>query len=189
MELAFGDVKLIDMAESHQELVRKWRASPEVSAYMYTSPTLSPESQLTWFRGIAADSSKQYWIITLDEAPVGVANLVGIDGANRRATWAFYLGETSTRGRGVGAKVEYLVLSYVFEHLSLNKLCCEVFCFNEAVIKMHQRFGFAVEGVLREHYEKDGKMQDIAALAAFRSDWESNAEEYKAIAAGKKQHA
>ena len=74
----------------------------------------------------------------------------------------------------VGGPVEYSVLRHVFDDLGLNKLCCEVFTFNEAVIRMHESFGFKQEGTYRQHILKNGDFQDVVALAMLAEDWESN---------------
>ncbi|MGM3293799.1 GNAT family N-acetyltransferase, partial [Escherichia coli] len=70
----------------------------------------------------------------MDGISVGAAFMSDIDLLNRRASWAFYLADESTRGRGVGGAVEYLVLHHAFEVLGLHKLCCEVLSFNAAVV-------------------------------------------------------
>tara|TARA_R100001129_G_scaffold179391_1_gene156157 strand:+ start:6869 stop:7114 length:246 start_codon:yes stop_codon:yes gene_type:complete len=67
--------------------------------------------------------------------------------------------------------MESLALLYAFESLNLNKLCCEVLSFNEPVVKFHQRFGFEIEGTLKEHYFRDGEAFDVVLLALFKSSW------------------
>jgi RimJ/RimL family protein N-acetyltransferase len=81
------------------------------------------------------------------------------------------LGDTSIRGAGIGSKVEYNVLQYVFETLKLNKLNCTVFPFNESVIKMHEGFGFRREAYFRQHVLKDGVYYDVVGLALLKSEW------------------
>jgi RimJ/RimL family protein N-acetyltransferase len=36
---------------------------------------------------------------------------------------------------------------------------------------MHQRYGFQVDGVLREHVVKDGERVDVVTLSLLRKDW------------------
>ncbi|HEY2661319.1 MAG TPA: UDP-4-amino-4,6-dideoxy-N-acetyl-beta-L-altrosamine N-acetyltransferase, partial [Caulobacteraceae bacterium] len=103
-----------------------WRNSPAVSAYMYTDHLISPEEHARWLTAGLAACDRRYWMIEDDGAPVGLANVINIDPVRRRCEWAYYLGEASVRGRGVGAAVELLVLDHVFGPLGLNKLWCEV---------------------------------------------------------------
>jgi UDP-4-amino-4,6-dideoxy-N-acetyl-beta-L-altrosamine N-acetyltransferase len=104
-------------------------------------------------------------------APVGLANLARIDLAARRCEWAYYLADASTRGRGLGSQIEYIVLRHVFETRGLNKLWCEVLLDNEAVWKLHESFGFVREALYRQHVFKDGRFQDVVGLGMLASDW------------------
>ncbi len=58
-----------------------------------------------------------------------------------------------------------------FGELGLRKLWCEVLESNEAVWKLHQRFGFQIEARLREHVVKSGKPQDVIGLGLLEADW------------------
>jgi len=81
------------------------------------------------------------------------------------------LGDSSVRRAGIGGKVEYNVLSYVFDNVGLNKLRCEVFTFNQQVIKMHEKYGFRREAYYREHCEKNNELIDVVGLAMLNSEW------------------
>jgi UDP-4-amino-4,6-dideoxy-N-acetyl-beta-L-altrosamine N-acetyltransferase len=150
-----------------------WRNSPEVAAYMYTDHPISQAEHDRWFASAMSAEDRRYWIIEMDGQPVGLANLARIDPAARRCEWAYYLGEASTRGRGVGSQVEYIVLRHVFEDLGLNKLWCEVLVENEAVWKLHEGFGFVREALFRDHVFKAGRFQDVVGLGMLRADWEA----------------
>jgi UDP-4-amino-4,6-dideoxy-N-acetyl-beta-L-altrosamine N-acetyltransferase len=115
-----------------------------------------------------------YWIVELDGNPVGLANLYDISTAHRRAYWAFYLASPEVRGKGVGSYAEKFVINQVFEILDLEKLCCEVLATNASVVKMHQRYGFQVDGTLREHVIKNGARVDVVTLSLLRADWRAS---------------
>ena len=150
-----------------------WRNSPEVAAYMYTDHQISPAEHDRWFDGMAGDATRAYWVIELDAEPVGLVNLYAIDRTHRRCAWAYYLAEPSTRGKGVGAYVELVMLDHVFGPMGLNKLWCEVLVENEAVWKLHESFGFVREALFRDHVRKAGRFQDVVGLGMLRADWEA----------------
>lgn len=150
-----------------------WRNSPEVAAYMYTDHKISQVEHDRWFAAALTLDDRRYWIIEMDGEPVGLANLAHIEPIIRRCDWAYYLGEASTRGRGVGAQVEYIVLRHVFETMGFHKLWCEVLLENEAVWKLHESFGFKREACFREHVCKGGRFQDVVGLGMLKADWES----------------
>jgi len=151
--------------------VLAWRNSPQVSAYMYSDHQIGQAEHDRWFSAALTAADRRYWIIEMDGEPVGLANLARIDPANRRCEWAYYLGEASTRGGGLGSQIEYIVLRHVFETLGLNKLWCEVLLDNEGVWKLHESFGFVREALYRQHVFKDGRFQDVVGLGMLSSDW------------------
>jgi UDP-4-amino-4,6-dideoxy-N-acetyl-beta-L-altrosamine N-acetyltransferase len=151
--------------------VLAWRNLPEVAAYMYTDHRISEAEHARWFAGALTDETKRYWIIQLDGEPVGLANLYDISTLHKRAYWAFYLADDRVRGKGVGSYTERFVLHHVFADMGLDKLCCEVLATNEGVVKMHQRYGFAVDGVLRRHVIKASERIDVVTMSLMRDEW------------------
>jgi UDP-4-amino-4,6-dideoxy-N-acetyl-beta-L-altrosamine N-acetyltransferase len=151
--------------------VLAWRNLPEVAAYMYSDHRISESEHARWFASAMSDETKRYWIIELDGDPVGVANLYDISAAHKRAYWAFYLADQRVRGRGVGSATERFVMRHAFVDLGLDKLCCEVLATNEGVVKMHQRYGFQVDGTLRRHVIKGEDRVDVQTLSLLRDEW------------------
>jgi UDP-4-amino-4,6-dideoxy-N-acetyl-beta-L-altrosamine N-acetyltransferase len=166
------NIKLIDIQKDDIELIRNWRNSEDVSKYMYNDSIITQEQQENWFKYIQNSSTSKYWLIEYDNVKIGVVNLTGIDKTLQSCYWAFYLGEISSRGAGIGGEIEYTILDYVFNTLKLNKLRCEVFVSNEKVIKMHEKFGFRREAYYREHCLKGEQKLDVVGLAILRSEWE-----------------
>ena len=153
------------------ETVLAWRNSEAVAPYMYSEHAITPAEHAAWLARALEGGDRAFWIIELDGAGVGLANLVKIDRENSKCEWAYYLADPATRGRGVGAVVEYLVLSFVFERLGLNRLWCEVFLDNEAVWRTHEGFGFRREALLRDHVRKGGVFKDVVGLGLLAADW------------------
>ena len=61
----------------------------------------------------------------------------------------------------------FLVLEYAFGHLNLHKVWCEVIAENTAARDLYTKFGFAEEGVLRQHVFKAGRYLDVVLMALF----------------------
>ncbi len=166
-----SDIKLKELTLQDIEQVRQWRNSEEVASYMYTEEHITEEQQQNWFNKIKDEKSSHYWVIEYNGKKLGLASVTGIDQTLQSCYWAFYLGETSVRGAGIGAKIEYHIISFVFDLLKLNKLRCEVFTSNEKVIKMHEKFGFRREAYYREHCIKNNIKLDVVGLALLESEW------------------
>ena len=165
------NVTLTKIEEKDIETVRLWRNLPEVAKYLYSDADITQDQQLQWYQKIKTDISCCYWIINYKNQPVGLASIYNISEFFSSCYWAFYLGNTSIRGVGIGAFVEYKIIEYVFNELKLNKLRCEVFAFNTAVIHKHEQFGFRREAYYRQHIKKNGKYEDVIGLALLKSEW------------------
>lgn len=164
-------IELVEFVEEHRWQVWDWRNDESVAPYMYTTEPITREVHDAWFTRQLEFDDRQGWVIEMDGVGVGAAFISQVDQVNGRATWAFYLADSSTRGRGVGSAVEYLVLENVFTERGLHKLCCEVLSFNQSVVTMHKKFGFVEEGVLKQHYLRDGARVDVHVLAMFEDEW------------------
>lgn len=157
--------------------VYEWRNLAEVARYMYTDHMISEGEHARWFGDALERDDRKYWIIELDGVPVGLANLVDISPRHRRASWAFYLADPLVRGRGVGSFTERFVLRYAFDELNLNKLCCEVLGSNQAVVAMHQKFGFGVDGTLRSHIWKTDHFEDVVSMSITEAEYRQGGSE------------
>lgn len=175
------DVKLRKIKEEDLSMIMEWRMSPEVTKYMYTDPYLTSETQRNWYKEIMSNHPKEkYWIIELDNRiDVGLLSVTNIDYVNKRASWAYYLGNIEARGKGLARILECNIYDYIFETLDLNKLCCEVLEFNEGVVKIHKKYGAMIEGKFIEHIFKNGIYYNVICMATFKKDWEIKKKEIK----------
>ncbi len=170
-------VTLRAVAAHDQARLLEWRNSDAVAPYMYSDHLISEGEHAAWFARLGTNPTVRYWIIELDDHPVGLANLADIDLGNRRCAWAYYLADPSVRGLGVGSFVEYWVIEYVFGVLGLAKLWCEVIESNKAVWRLHEGFGFTREALLRSHVVKGGQPLDVIGLGLLESEWRGAARE------------
>ena len=164
-------VSLRPLARQDGPRVLAWRNAPEVARWMYGDHEIGEAEHALWLDAALERADRLYWIVELDAAPVGLANLARIDRALSRCEWAFYLADPAVRGRGVGAAVEYQVLRHVFEAEGLNKLWCEVLAENAGVIRLHERFGFTREALFRDHVRKAGVFHDVVGLGLLAREW------------------
>jgi UDP-4-amino-4,6-dideoxy-N-acetyl-beta-L-altrosamine N-acetyltransferase len=160
--IQFRGVRLRPMTIFDQDLVLRWRSDQAIGRVMYSQLGVpSIDSQINWFRRIASSPDYEYFIIERRGFPIGVVNLANISQENSRTDWAFYIGEAQFRGTGVGALVEYAIIYYVFTWQKFSKLCCQVLSNNLDVAKMHRKFGFVEEGLLKKHFFRDGVWLDL----------------------------
>lgn len=169
-------VELRPLEPADKDRLFAWRNAPEVAAFMYSDHQITPEEHARWFAGLAGDARRDYRMIVVDGAPAGPVNFYDIDPVQGRASWAYYLADPAVRGKGVGGYVEFLTIERAFAPrgaggLGLRKLWCEVLVANEAVWKLHQKFGFRQEALLRAHVVKGGEALDVIGLGLLAEDW------------------
>lgn len=165
--------RLRRLATDDLERVRQWRMLPDITRHMYSDPVITMEDQMRWFERISASDRDRVWIIELlDPAvPVGVLSLSEIDRVHRRCAWAYYLAEPAARGVGLAKPLECSIYDFVFDRLNMNRLWCEVLAVNDRVVKLHERFGSKVEGVLRQHILKGTEVHDVVRMAILKDEW------------------
>jgi UDP-4-amino-4,6-dideoxy-N-acetyl-beta-L-altrosamine N-acetyltransferase len=160
---------LRSIADEELELMRSWRNDPSVRANMYSRNEVSPEEHLAWWARTKVRPDQRYFMYELDAVPNGIAAFNSLDFKNSNSAWAFYAAPGAPRGSG--SKMEFLMLEHAFETLGLHKLYCEVLAFNSAVIKLHQRFAFRVEGIFKHQHKVNNEFVDVYRLGIFAAEW------------------
>ena len=161
---------LIASSLEQQKRVRDLRNQVSVRSSMYTDHEIGLPEHLAWIERLRSDQRQIVFVVlNSNGAPLGVVSVNAIDTLHKKADWAFYLDEKE-RG-GLGAALEFTLIEYVFNELKLEKLNCEVIETNEAVVRLHKKFNFTVEGFRRDNIEKNGKRIGVYFLGLTRKDW------------------
>ena len=162
-------MKLRLMKEQDLERVLCWRNDLSVRKNMYTSHEISRDEHNSWFNSVRNDSTKRHLIFSIDNVDLGVINFTDINPRFKSASWGFYSAVDSPAGTGLC--MEYCALNYAFEELNLHKLNCEVIEFNSAVVNLHKKCGFQVEGILRDCYSDGESFFNVVRLGIVRDEW------------------
>lgn len=72
------------------------------------------------------------------------------------------------QGQGVGSAMMAAVIDLADNWLNLTRLELEVFCDNEAAIRLYQKFGFEIEGTMRNFAFREGAYADVYTMARLR---------------------
>lgn len=167
--LIFVDVTTLDIKEVSEILSVRNQLS--VRRNMYNSDTISYEDHKKWVEDLKFSDTSKFYAVKNDGKIVGGAGVSAINRTHKRADWAFYLSE-DTQGKGVGSALERQFINFLFSEFEIEKLNCEVIEFNSKVVSLHERFGFIVEGVRRNHVIRDGVKYDTILLGITKSEWE-----------------
>jgi len=105
-----------------------------------------------------------------DSTAEGLYFLINIESAVGRAEMGLVLGSRLSR-RTAGTEAFYLLARYVFETLSYRRLEWRCNPENEASMRAADRFGFTLEGVLRQNTWLKGRNWDTAVYAILDREW------------------
>lgn len=84
------------------------------------------------------------------DVALGMIDLFDFDFKNRRAGVGILVKESSDRLKGYGKEALGLLINYVFTHLDLNQLYCNISEENEASIKLFESKGFEKIGLKKD---------------------------------------
>lgn len=73
-------------------------------------------------------------------------------------------------GKGIMSQAARKVADFGFKELGLERITAAVFHFNLGSARVLEKSGFKLEGVLRNHYKKDGRIFDGKLYAKIKSD-------------------
>ena len=171
-------IKLRHLTEDDLEKVLNWRTSEHVTKYMFSDIEYNLDKQKEWLYKNKTDPNKQTWMIVYNDFDIGVISLSDIDLINKRCFFGYYVGEISMRGKGLARHLLCNIQDYVFDNLQMNKLCGDIFAFNEIALKVRKKYGSEIEGVFKQHIYKNGQFHDVLRMAILKEKWLSIREEY-----------
>ena len=106
-----------------------------------------------------------------DDRIIGFANLDYISWSHGDSYMGIGLGDRTCWGRGYGSEAMNILLRYAFTELNLHRLTLTVFEFNERAVRMYQRCGFKIEGIVREVLYRSGRRWDLISMGLLRDEW------------------
>ena len=130
--------------------------------YPYTS-----KDAKEWIKKILKESRKKKptkieFAIEINNEAVGRIGLNKIKG--HKAEIGYWLGGKYW-GKGVMTKAIKLVTKFGFEKLKLRKISAYVYHFNKSSMRVLEKNGYKLEGILRKEVKKDNKLIDTYLFA------------------------
>ena len=126
-----------------------------------------------WRRRLSENLESVYRIVAIvDDRIVGMADVTTFPDRPRRrhvGTIGICVHE-DWQGKGVGAALMRALVDLADNWLNLTRLDLEVYADNQPAIQLYERFGFEVEGTLRQHAFRNGQYVDAKVMARLRPD-------------------
>lgn len=91
-----------------------------------------------------------------------------------RSEMGYHLDSDAVKRKGFMTEAVGALISHGFTDMGLNRIEAFVGPQNEASLGIMRKYGFTKEGHLRQHYNKDGDMQDSLVFGLLRTEWLAN---------------
>lgn len=156
-----------------------YSSDPEFYQFLEMKPFNSIQSTKAYLNNLIERDSKGshggesiYWAIIdkLDDKMIGT---LGFQGYNKNRSSACSTMGISTLYRHEGRAVEALLslLEFGFKKMQLHRIWAITHESNFAVTKLHQIFGFKIEGKFRDYYNINGKYENAIQLSCLKNDY------------------
>ncbi|MEX1199305.1 MAG: UDP-4-amino-4,6-dideoxy-N-acetyl-beta-L-altrosamine N-acetyltransferase [Methylophaga sp.] len=149
--------------------IREWRNHPKINQYMFSQHLISEEEHKNWFDSSLNNALRKMFIYEVDDSKLGFVQFQQRTTGLGVLEWGFYIGPHAERG--TGSRMAELALEKAFQELGALKVYGEVLPFNLPSIRLHERFHFKLEGILRQHHLLNEEYHDIHCYGQLKSEW------------------
>ena len=153
--------------EAHLEGVAALYNEPAVCRQVLKMPFQSVEM---WRKRLVMDNERRLQLVALHGGEVvGQLGLEQYLRVRQAHVGTFGMGvATAWQGKGVGSRLLTAALDVADNWMNLHRVQLTVYADNEAAQRLYRKFGFAVEGVLRDYALRDGQFVDTVSMARLR---------------------
>lgn len=164
-------ISVRSIKEEDLEMIMNWRMQPDVTRYMTTDPVLTLEGQKKWFQKISNSTTDKYWVVCLDNVPVGLYSLTDIDWDNKTTSSGFYIAVAEAKSMYLVLSLQISIRNYVFDTLKLEKMVANIFSDNKASLGVSKLCGNKVIKEVKNEVIKNGKSYDVTYTEITADDW------------------
>ena len=173
MKIAGDRITLRPLINSDYEKFYKWHSDANIRFQTAMHPyPVTEQNEREWFNKAISNISNKRLIFTVvfkekDEV-IGYFQLTEVNFINKNAMLGIVIGEEEYRGQGLGKEIMELGINYGFKSLGLLKISLDVINENNSAINLYKKMGFVEEGVFKNQFFFDGKLNNVLRMAKFR---------------------
>lgn len=159
---------IVESAPEHEIAFKSWAGHDSI--FDLTCRPISPEGKRVFPDG------KVNRLSYLIEGYKGIAGRFSWFDYNQRNQSAEfgYIINPLFRGKGHARLMLLEAFAHIFSTTEMNKLYCQTAEYNAPSVRLLQSLQLNLDGRLRQHHEKSGKLFDDLVFSVLRSEWEKN---------------
>ncbi|WP_284009833.1 GNAT family N-acetyltransferase [Haloarcula pelagica] len=165
-------VSLATIEEDDVAFVHETVNDPAVREGLSFARPQSERAEREWIESVGdPDSDDVHFLICVDGDPVGVIGLNRVAPTTGAGELGYYL-TPDAWGNGYATDAARTIVDYAFAELRLHRVHALAFDDNEASRRVLEKVGFEHEGVMREHWFRNGEYEDVHVYGLLAPDWE-----------------
>ncbi|WZY00265.1 GNAT family protein [Bacillus sp. FSL W7-1360] len=163
------------LAETDAARVERYVSDPDIAKMTLNIPHPYPEGEaLTFIRSVqlrVEEGNNVVFAITeqgIDDC-IGAMS-VRIEPAHNRGELGYWIGKPHW-GKGYATEAARAMLAYCFNELKLHKCMARAFAHNPASWRVMEKIGLKEEGLMRQHFMRDGMYIDSKCYGLLREEY------------------
>jgi len=171
--LILSSVTLADCSENYLS----WLNDTDVNMYLESGfYQHNMQGLVDFVNGYQSNKKAVFLVIRLKENNKHIGN-IKIDKINyihRNCEYGIMMGDKTEWGKGYAKEATIAIINYAFQELGLNKVNLGVIDSNDVAVKLYEKIGFVVEGVLKQNfYERTSRtLINEIRMAVFNNTWQ-----------------
>ncbi len=158
-------VSLRELRPADARAVHRWFNTPQViEGLVEQRESFSEDDARRWVERASGSSGRdRKWAVEVDERPdaVGFTALYGV-GGQAAPELGILVGEPELWGSGVGSQAQTLTIALAFDELGAHRVVELILVDNARARRVVERLGFELEGIMRGHVKRGGRLLDVA---------------------------
>lgn len=159
-------VNILNVDDKMKEKVRQWRNQARVRKAMLNQHIIPKKEHLGWLDNLRGRNDWKFWIVFVDNIPIGSAYLQNIKYEELISEWGFYIGEDTYIDKGLGKCILFKLLEIFFDEMEFKTLFTKILSDNIVALNLYGKFKF------KEIDRLSNKAEDEITLLEFcKEDW------------------